>query len=607
MDKYNTTDMKSRKSARILTGAGAAVAALLVAAILSLLGMRLYYLDRVLPGIYAGNIDLSGLTREETAAILGESFTYPDTGILIIIDQEEMRTAAPVELGVVMDIAAMSEQALAFGRTGSLFQRIDDQLTAWFQGSEIAPIVLWDEWIATSYLNDLASQINQPMIEATLALDGLNVISVPGQIGRELDLDAAMEAIRIPVSTLHDGEVILPVNEVEPLIADTTEPAARVRVMLSEPFTLEADGAGPWVFQPHDIADYIEFAFMSDDEGAAYEVGVDVEAMTAFLTPLAPTLERQAENARFIFNDDTHELDLLQPAIIARILNIPASINAMNAALNSGAHAVELAFDTDAPEINDSATAEDLGISEAVSVVSTYFSGSSRERIQNITTAASAFHGLLIPPGGTLSMADILGDISLDNGYAEALIIFGDRTILGVGGGVCQVSTTLFRAAFFGGFPIEERHSHAYRVGYYEQGPGSPGPGLDATVFVPSVDFRFTNDSPYWLLLETYIYGNQLLWKFYSTSDGRTVEWSRTISNEVEAPEPLYRENDALQEGEIEQVDYEADGMNVIVYRTVLRSGETLHQDTFRTNYRPWRAIYEYGPGTDLPAGAQTE
>ncbi|MBN2555548.1 MAG: VanW family protein [Anaerolineales bacterium] len=599
--------MKSRKSARILTGAGAAVAALLVAAILSLLGMRLYYLDRVLPGIYAGNIDLSGLTREETAAILGESFTYPDTGILIIIDQEEMRTAAPVELGVVMDIAAMSEQALAFGRTGSLFQRIDDQLTAWFQGSEIAPIVLWDEWIATSYLNDLASQINQPMIEATLALDGLNVISVPGQIGRELDLDAAMEAIRIPVSTLHDGEVILPVNEVEPLIADTTEPAARVRVMLSEPFTLEADGAGPWVFQPHDIADYIEFAFMSDDEGAAYEVGVDVEAMTAFLTPLAPTLERQAENARFIFNDDTHELDLLQPAIIARILNIPASINAMNAALNSGAHAVELAFDTDAPEINDSATAEDLGISEAVSVVSTYFSGSSRERIQNITTAASAFHGLLIPPGGTLSMADILGDISLDNGYAEALIIFGDRTILGVGGGVCQVSTTLFRAAFFGGFPIEERHSHAYRVGYYEQGPGSPGPGLDATVFVPSVDFRFTNDSPYWLLLETYIYGNQLLWKFYSTSDGRTVEWSRTISNEVEAPEPLYRENDALQEGEIEQVDYEADGMNVIVYRTVLRSGETLHQDTFRTNYRPWRAIYEYGPGTDLPAGAQTE
>jgi len=588
-------------------GVGAAVAALLTSAILSLLGTRLYYLDRVLPGIYAGNLDLSGLTREEAVVSLGESFTYPDTGILILIDQEEMRTAAPVELGVVMDIAAMSEQALAFGRTGGLFQRIDDQLAAWFQGSEIAPIILWDDWIATSYLNDLASQINQPMIEATLALDGLDVISVPGQIGRELDLDAAMEAIRIPVSTLHDGEVFLPVNEIEPLIADTAAPAARVRVMLSEPFTLEADGAGPWMFQPREIADFIEFSFMSDQDGAYYDVGVDEEALAAFLTPLAPTLERQAENARFIFNDDTHELDLLQPAIIARTLNIPSSISAMNAALNSGAHVAELAFDIEAPEIDDSATAEDLGITEAVSVVSTYFSGSSRERIQNITTAASAFHGLLIPPGGTLSMAEILGDISLDNGYAEALIIFGDRTILGVGGGVCQVSTTLFRAAFFGGFPIEERHSHAYRVGYYEQGPGSPGPGLDATVFVPSVDFRFTNDTPYWLLLETYIYGNQLLWKFYSTSDGRTVEWSSAISNEVEAPEPLYRENDALQEGEIEQVDYEADGMNVIVYRTVLRGGETLHQDTFRTNYRPWRAIFEYGPGTDLPADAQME
>ena len=105
-------------------------------------------------------------------------------------------------------------------------------------------------------------------------------------------------------------------------------------------------------------------------------------------------------------------------------------------------------------------------------------------------------------------MAAVLGDVSLDTGYAEALIIYGDRTIKGVGGGVCQVSTTLFRTVFFGGYQVDERWFHAYRVKYYEQtasgGHDENLAGLDATVFAPQVDFRFTNDSPYWLLMETY-------------------------------------------------------------------------------------------------------
>jgi vancomycin resistance protein YoaR len=121
------------------------------------------------------------------------------------------------------------------------------------------------------------------------------------------------------------------------------------------------------------------------------------------------------------------------------------------------------------------------------------------------------------------------------------------------------------------------------------------------------VDMKFTNDSPNWLLLETYIYGNQLLWKFYSTSDGRNVEWRRDILSETEAPEPLYRENPNLPEGEIKQVDWEADGMDVIVYRIVSHDGEVLFQDTIKTHYLPWRAIYEYGPGTELPSDAKTE
>jgi len=106
-------------------------------------------------------------------------------------------------------------------------------------------------------------------------------------------------------------------------------------------------------------------------------------------------------------------------------------------------------------------------------------------------------------------MAQAMGEVSLNNGYAEELIIYNGQTIQGVGGGVCQVSTTLFRTAFFSGFPIAERHPHAYRVKYYEKESGNRLnnrlAGLDATVYVPLVDLKFINDTPYWLLMETYV------------------------------------------------------------------------------------------------------
>jgi len=207
-------------------------------------------------------------------------------------------------------------------------------------------------------------------------------------------------------------------------------------------------------------------------------------------------------------------------------------------------------------------------------------------------------------------MANALGNISLENGYAEAPIIYGGQTIQGVGGGVCQVSTTLFRTAFFAGFPIVERHAHSYRVGYYEQerdgSRNSNLAGLDATVYVPIVDMKFINDTDHWLLMETYM-GDyfSLTWKFYSTKDGRTVDWNTTgPTNVIPAPDDLWRENPDLAKGEIKKVDYSADGADVSVTRTVYKGDTVYFSDSFFTRFQPWQAIYEYGPGTEIPESA---
>jgi vancomycin resistance protein YoaR len=226
--------------------------------------------------------------------------------------------------------------------------------------------------------------------------------------------------------------------------------------------------------------------------------------------------------------------------------------------------------------------------------------------VQNIATAAGRFDGVLVGPGEIFSMGETLGDVSLDNGFTEALIIYGGRTVKGVGGGVCQVSSTLFRTVFFAGFPVVERVPHAYRVHYYEEtSSGASDPslaGLDATVYFPLVDFKFKNDSPYWILMETSVGDSSLTWKFYSTSDGRAVQWKTTGPQDiVAAPKPLLKPNPDFTPLSMAQTDYSADGADVTVDRTVTKDGEVYFTDQFKTHYEAWQAVCEYGPGIEDP------
>ena len=593
---------------RLLLAAFLAGISFLAALFVFLLAVRLIFINRALPGVRSGDGALGGKTAQQMQVVLADAYTYPQTGLLALRDGASVWTATPADLGVSLDTQAMAEQALAVGRRGPLALRLQEQVDAWMSGVDVAPVVVFDQSRGATTLVSIAASINKAQLDATIGVDGLEVNVQPGQIGRTLDIDASLMVIQPSISLLHDADLPLVVRETPPLVLDASEQAAIARRILSQPLTLTTDGAGPWTFDPPALASMLRFNLVQDSQGGRYQIGVEPQTMAAFLEPLAPDLQRSPENARFVFNDDTRQLDLLQDAVIGRTLDVPGTIEAINAGLASGSHSLDLVFQTEQPAVPSTATAADLGITELVVDARTYITGSSPERVQNIRLASAAFHGLLVAPGASLSMADVLGDISLDKGYAEALIIMGNRTIKGVGGGVCQVSTTLFRAVFFGGYQIDERYPHAYRVGYYEQGPNSPGPGLDATVFAPLVDFKFTNDSDHWLLMETYLYSNSLEWKFYSAKDGRVVSWESTgAQNVVDAPEPLYKENPDLHEGKIKQVDYQADGADVTFTRTVLRDGQVLHNDRIRTHYLPWRAIYEYGPGTELPEGAKTE
>lgn len=578
-----------------------------------IIGTQVVFAGRIFPGIKVGGVPVGGLTPAAATTAINNTLTFPQTGRILMQDGKNGWVAKPQELGLFLDPGASAQTAFTIGRQGSLMQRLTDQFGAWFRGANLPPTLVFDERIAYQYLASIARSVDKPVIEASLGVDGTEVVVRSGEVGRTMDVGASLALVSAQVQTLQDGLVPLVIKETPPIILDATAQAEVARAILSQPLTLSlpegqsAEGS-PWVFDQKMLASMLAIERVKDGSSETYQVGLNSQMLLAFLTNLAPELQTYPLNARFTFNDDTRQLDLIEHAVIGRTLNVEKSLRAIQDGLKNGQHNVPLVFDTVDPPVTDSATAEQLGITEAVSVQTSYFYGSSRERVQNIQAAASRFHGLLVAPGETFSMANALGNISLDNGYAEALIIVGNQTIKGVGGGVCQVSTTLFRTAFFGGFPIVERHAHAYRVYYYEKVYGnkvdSSLAGLDATVFVPLVDFKFVNDTPYWLLMETYVNPStsSITWKFYSTSDGRSVEWDTTgVTNTVEPPEPLYRENPDLAQGEIKQVDWAAQGADVTVDRTVMRDGQIYFRDTFQTHYAPWQAVYEYGPGTEIP------
>lgn len=578
------------------------------------LGVQVWLAEKITPGVSVSGIDIGGLTPQEASLLISENLTYPTEGKILLRDGDQTWLLSPAQLGMYIDPETTVSQAFEIGREGNLIARLSKQWDTWQYGQTISPSFVFDERVAYMQIQQIAKTIEKPVVEAELSLNGTEVTVKSGQIGRVVKINETIEKISVILPNLQDGVVDLVIEEIPPYILDVEEQAALAKKILSQPLVLTAENAegSPWQFDTNTLAENLRIERIINEEESYYQVSINSDFLRTFLTDISADLQLNPKDARYMFNDDTGELEVIESAVIGRELNIDESIKLIqDTIVTENKHEIPLVFDIKKPFLTNEIKGADVGVTELIHEEVSYFYGSNADRVQNIQVAASKFHGVMVPPGATFSMAEALGDISLENGYAEALIIAGGQTIQGVGGGVCQVSTTLFRAAFFAGFPIVERYPHAYRVSYYEKVVGNRIDqnlaGLDATVFVPIVDFKFTNDTDYWLLMETYVNPSysSIVWKFYSTSDGREVDWSTTgVTNVVEAPEPKYIENPELDKGEIKQVDWAADGADVTVTRTVTRNGEVINSDTFFTRYRPWQAVYEYGPGTELPEDA---
>jgi vancomycin resistance protein YoaR len=588
-------------------------AVLLVLVLVSLAGVfQLYYRDRIIPGVYAYGIDLSGMTVDEARRALESKFTYDDEAVFTFRDGETFWQMNAGTLGVAFDAQATAVEAFAAGHSGNPLLDLIDQMLIWLNGHGISPTVRYDQNVAVTELEAIAQQLNQAPQNATFSIIGTAVNTTPSQVGRIVDILSTLNRLENTIVSLGTGaEVSLVINETPPQVWDAEAAAAKARIALSSAVTLVADAQngqtlGPWTATPEQIAQILKPIMVDNGDGTmVYDITLDMNVFSGYLETLAPGLITTPQNARFQFNDDTRVLEVIEPAVNGRSLNIPQTLARMEyAVFQPGDRTAMMAFDYTLPEYHADVTAAELGITELVSQATTYYGGSTQPRRENIAQAASRFNGLLIGPGEEFSFNYWVGDISPEEGFVEGKVIVGGRTIDGVGGGVCQVSTTAFQAAFYAGFPILERYAHGYQVGYYNQGEGV---GMDAAIYTPDLDFRFLNDTPYHLLIETSVFpgSDAIQFRFYSTKTGRqVVKEGPVIENVRPAAPTVYEPNSELQPGQTRQVDWAAEGKDVTVTRVILdANGNEVDRDVFVSRYQPWGAVVQVAPG-QVPANS---
>lgn len=598
---------------------------LLLAAVSLLAWYQWRYSDKIYPGVSVAGVPLGGLTVDEAASAVTDALTpYPGPDVTLRFGDRQWVLSAS-DLGVYVDASATASQAFAIGRHGlagsgtasvlemleGLQQDMVDQWAAMRDGVAVLPILARDEDLQAQVVARIAEEVNVAPVEGALSIDGLQVTGAPGRLGRAMDIETTRNALAQAVRSGSGTTIDVPWQELRPAVLSVDAAVAKAKTVLGRSLVLTADAlGGPQQFSADaaQVRGWLTLTPTTQPDGSvALDIRLDEEQVKTFVAGIARQLDRPAFDGSIDWDRAAGQVVVLQTSEQGQKLDVDAAAAAMIAALNAPApvtengalapQAVALPVATVQPRIDTTRVAE-MGIVELVAEGTSTFKGSPTERVHNIVNAAGKFDHVVVAPGAEFSFNKNVGDVIAGNGFIDALVIAGDRTAVGIGGGVCQVSTTAFRAAYTGGFPIVERWAHGYVVGWYGK------PGMDASIFTPSVDFRFLNDTGHYILVKSSwsTAKGTITFSIYGTKPDRTVEISEpVISNRQPAPAPSYQEDASLKAGQIKQVDWAKEGLDAVVTRTVRYGDGAVKQDKLVSKYRPWQAVYLYGPGTKIP------
>jgi vancomycin resistance protein YoaR len=337
-----------------------------------------------------------------------------------------------------------------------------------------------------------------------------------------------------------------------------------------------------WSLEKKDIVKWIILSEENENK-----LSLDIDKIKNYLKlELAPKIDRLAKQPSFIIENE--KIKNWQPGKSGRKLIIEDSAqNIFNLLINKETEAKLIVEET----MGEDAEGLAKEIIEIIGTGHSNFAGSPNNRIHNIKVGTDIFHGLIIAPDEEFSAIENLGPINKETGYLPELVIKDNQTIPEYGGGLCQVSTTLFRAALSTGLPITARQAHSYRVSYYEPA------GTDASIYNPWPDLKFINDTDHHIMIQSRLIGNDLYFDFWGTSDKREVSISDPVIYNIVSPPPTKLiVSEELAPGERKCTERAHNGANAYFdYVVKHQDGETIEK-RFNSYYVPWQEVCLIGP-----------
>ncbi|GAB4449495.1 MAG: VanW family protein [Chloroflexi bacterium OHK40] len=554
---------------------------------------------RVLPGVAIQGVAVGGLAPAEARAALEARLgDFIATPITFAYDG---RTWSPqtASLGVSIALDAAVAEAYQLGRQGSLLQRGLDSLRTWREGRALPLRIVVDQQRLQAYLLELGRDFDQAPADAAVQIVAGQVVTSSARTGQQLLIDETLADVNAALVTLAPQTITLRTRRLQPAVADVADAEQRLRALLDQPLTLIV-GEQRWSWNAEQMGELVAFTRepRADGPGERVVPVLDRNRLETALQSLAEASDLQPVEPRVRFRDGA--VEIVEPGRDGLEVEVTQAVDLLAQKPWDNQDTVELPVTVLQPSIRPD-TLAGLGLIELVAEGRSSFRNSAPYRIQNIQAGAARIDGALIAPAAEFSFNATVGAIDERNGFTKGYAIIDGRTQLEWGGGVCQVSTTVFRASFYAGLPITERNQHSFRISWYEE-LGEP-PGLDAAIFTGpgGYDLRFVNDTGNWLLMQTEVdLQKQILTvRLYGTRPQREiVQLPVEIANRVPAPTaPRYVNDPTLPAGTVRQTDTARGGFDATVGRIVRQGDRIIYQDRFFSRYQPWPDIFVRGTG----------
>ena len=533
--------------------------------------------------------DYSYLSRDQILSKINQDFILPKDFTLILPNQKETN----------LNLATISAKINYNGIVNSMLSRRLNQgifayIKYFFKPKNFNLEITFNADQLSQQTKLLASQIDKPFIPSEINYKNNSVVVTIGSTGVQFNQDSFVSNLNFYLTNGNFNQKITLETKTTGSIPTTDQinnAKSRALKLIKKSLILNQDSSKTTI----DNATLISWI--------GFESDYQTDKINNYIQKLNSTFKKEGTDAVFkMENNKVIEFTPAKNGIEIKSDELAGLItSSLTKLINSEDLSEEITIPATVaePKIKNENT-NDLGIKELLGQGVSTFKHSDATRNMNVQKGSSIVNNILVAPGDTFSFIKNLGEVTLESGYKKAYIIKEGKTELDVGGGICQVSTTLFRAMLNSGLNITERQAHAYRVSYYEE---DSKPGFDATVFIPNPDLKFINDTGHYVLIRNIYDGEnkKLTYEIYGTNDGRKTEISNYKQwDYTAAPADIYVDDPTLETGKIIQTEHKVPGLKTSFDWKVTKSdGTVLHQKTFKSIFVPWAASYRRGTKTN--------